>query len=216
MARREPITDVHLRELALKRFRTASCEPAAPVGDSLKNLLDEIAADRDDATINAIYEEIELYRTSKLISKHAGPDSVAESLRLRVDVLKKAQQAILEMPAIPHASTPPDVSRYHAAHDALHGLINAAEAEIKRQNGQASPGKTKQRNTRLRNNLAVGLKGIAIGLGKGAREAERWVEQVFDALKQDHPDPSDLLHVMYPDPREHPGDFKRMFTVTVC
>jgi len=120
------------------------------------------------------------------------------------------------MPSIPHASTPPDVSRYHAAHDALHGLINAAEAEIKRQNGQASPGKTKQRNTRLRNNLAVGLKGIAIGLGKGAREAERWVEQVFDALKQDHPDPSDLLHVMYPDPREHPGDFKRMFTVTVC
>jgi hypothetical protein len=103
------------------------------------------------------------------------------------------------------------------AHDTLQRVINAEEAEIKRQNGQVSPGKARQQNTRLRNDLAIGLKGIGIGLlGKDEREAEKWVERMFDALKQDHPDPSDPLRVMYPDSIEHPGDFKRMFAVTVC
>src|SRR5262249_7563901 len=155
---------VHLRELALKRFhKSSSPEPVTPLGDSLKKLMDEIAADRGGAAITGICGGIELYQVSKPISQHEGPDTVAQSLRLRVDILKKAQRGILEIPAIPHASTR-NIRRYFAAHDVLQSLINGAEAEIKRQNKEVSPGKARQRMTRLRNELAVGLKGIGIGL----------------------------------------------------
>jgi hypothetical protein len=215
MARREPITDVHLRELALKRFRKASPEPAASLGESLKKLMDEIPADRSDAVTNATYVEIESYRTSKLISRHEGPDSVAESLRLRIDILKKARQAILELPAVPHTG-PRNLQWYYTAHAALQTIIDAEETEMVRLNKQVSPGKAKQQSTLLRNDLAVGVKGIAIGLlAKDEREAEKWVEQVFDALRRDHPNPDDPLHLTYPDADGHPSDFRDMFAVTV-
>jgi hypothetical protein len=198
MARRQPITNTALRELARERENGRS---AAPLDNALRPILEEIPANKRDAVIAALSSEIQLYRTNKLISETEGPGSSAESLQLCVNRLKEAQQALLEVPAIPRARLAETARPCLKAHGALQKLIDVAEAEIVRLNEQVSPSAAKRQKTQMRNDLAVGLKGIAIGiLGKDAREAEVWATQVFD-----------VLGIAYPDPDGHVAIFKRMF-----
>src|SRR6516225_7339875 len=100
MARRQPITDTALRGLARERFRENG-KSAASLDNALRPILEEIPADKRDAVIAALTGEIQLYRTDKLINEAEGPDSSAESLQLCINRLKRAQQALLELPAIP-------------------------------------------------------------------------------------------------------------------
>jgi len=234
MARREPITDIHLRELAIKRFQIARylkadgesverrCEPMRPAQpDPLRATVTklirdeiEIPADSRDGVIDAVYGEIDLYRIDKLIGEHEGPDSVAESIRLRVEVLKSAQQALLELPAIPHRSAA-NAGCYFEAHDRLRCIIDAEEAEMARQNLKVSPRKPKKsptpaqrQGTELRDALAVALKDIAVShLKKSEDEARGWVANVFDTLRAQHSE----LGLKYPSDKTHPDKFKAMF-----
>jgi hypothetical protein len=200
MARRRPITNTALRRLARERFRENG-KPAAPTGNALEIILEEIPAGKRDAVIAALTGEIQLYRTNKLINEAEGPDSSAESLQLCINRLKEAQQALLELPAIPRVRLSETTRQCLEAHSALQELVDAAEAEIARLNEQVSPSAARRQKTRLRNNLAVGLKDLAIGiLGKGDREAETWAAQVFDELG-----------IAYPDPDGHAADFRGMF-----
>lgn len=250
MARREPITDIGLRKLALRRFQEAPQwrmediqtpeqadklireltppEPMALLDGALRELIPsdtptskraaiigavkDLMKDAPTHAISAVAAEFRLYRSSKVISEQEGPDSVAESLQVRVDVLKEALQALVELPAIPHASRP-NPRWYHTAYDLLRTVVDAEEGEIARQNKQISPSEKSTRpprqraSTQLRNDLALGLKGIALGLiGKTERDAETWVTYVFDELKPVCPD----LH--YPNPDSRPKDFERMFS----
>jgi hypothetical protein len=202
MARRQPITNTALRGLARERFRENG-KSAASLDDALRPILEEIPANKRDAVIAALSSEIQLYRTNRLISGKEGPGSAAESLQLCIGRLKEAQPALLELPAIPRARLSGAAPQCFETHGKLQGLIDAAEAEIARLNEQVSPAAATREKTRLRNDLAVGLKGIALGiLGKDDREAEMWATQVFD-----------VLGIAYPDPDEHAADFKQIFFV---
>jgi hypothetical protein len=86
----------------------------------------------------------------------------------------------------------------------LQEIISNEEAEIAHPNMLVLP---KRQATRLRNQLALGLKGIALNLlGKSEPEAKTWVGNVFYMFKT-----APELGLTYPDRVTNLRKFNAMF-----
>jgi hypothetical protein len=164
---------------------------------------------------------VRLYHRRVLTDHQEKPSRKAEALRRVIEPAKELYRALEQLPAALRAQIEPDagvveclfadiighscVESLPGFDQALFDLIVKAEGERAIWNVLVSRERSRRRSSQRRDNLALGIKALVMGLSpkfaKDEHEAESWVATALSTLG-----------VRYPDPQVHRTEFRRMFT----
>jgi hypothetical protein len=179
--------DVEERFRKLGQFRDAAEPDRAP-----DKYPEELAS-----FIASLKQEIRRYRVFELSNRQERPPRRAKGYDEALVPAQALLKALRQMPASQRMPIEP----LGPIETQLESLIKRGKAQKERWESEKSRSQSKRQSTRLRNDLALGLKSIAVGyLGMDECEAEALAARYMDELG-----------IKCPNPETRREDFKGMF-----